>query len=247
MFLIKKIVSVFLMPFTFSLLFLLIGLYYLWFTKNQKRGKYFVSAGFLSLIVFSFAPLINPLLSDLERNNTVYDGSKVEYVVVLGGGHNSDPTIPLSSHLISQSLMRLSEGISILRRNKGSKLVLSGFSGFQDKIPNAIVMEKVAVSLGVDNALIITEPKPRDTIEESMYISKIVKDKKFALVTSAFHMRRASAIFKKRGLNFVTAPTYYMVKRSGINLVPKPGTLSKSHTLISEWLGFIWAKIKGEA
>ncbi len=247
MFLVKKIISVFLMPFTFSLLFLLIGLFYLWFTKNQKRGKYFVSAGFLSLIVFSFAPLINPLLSDLERNNPIYDGSKVEYVVVLGYGHHSNPQNPLSSRLLSQSLTRLCEGIMILRTNRDSKLILSGFSGFQDKIPNAIVMKNVAVSLGVDPAFIITEPKPRDTIEEAMHISKIVKDKKFALVTSAFHMRRASAIFKKRGLNFVTAPTYYMVKRKGINLVPKPGTLSKSHTLISEWLGYIWAKIKGEA
>ncbi|MCP3921880.1 MAG: envelope biogenesis factor ElyC [Desulfobacterales bacterium] len=246
MFLVKKIISVFLMPFTFSLLFLLIGLYYLWFTKKQKRGKYFVSAGFLSLIVFSFAPLINPLLSDLERNNTVYDGSKVEYVVVLGGVKNSDPTIPLSNHLSSHSLSRLIEGITIQRKNAGSKLILSGYGANSD-ITSAEIMEKVAISLGVDPVFIITEPNPRDTIEESMYISKIVKDKKFALVTSAFHMRRASAIFKKRGLNFVTAPTYYMVKRSGINLVPKPGTLSKSHTLISEWLGFIWAKIKGEA
>jgi uncharacterized SAM-binding protein YcdF (DUF218 family) len=244
MFIVKKIISVFLMPFTFSLIFILLGLYFLWFTKKQKRGKVLVSAGFFSLIIFSFAPIINPLLSDLERNSSIYDGSRVEFVVVLGCGHYSNPKLPLSSHLISQSLTRLCEGIKILRENRGSKLILSGYSGLNDMIPNAVVMKNVAISLGVDPSLIITEPRPRDTIEEAKYISEIVKEKEFALVTSAFHMRRASAIFKRRGLNFVTAPTYYIVKGENHSLVPRAGTISNSHTLISEYLGYMWAKVK---
>ncbi|MDT5158330.1 MAG: hypothetical protein QOH51_2687, partial [Acidobacteriota bacterium] len=57
MFLFKKIVAPFLMPVPFCVALLLIGLLLLWFTRRQRAGKLFVTAGtlLLTLLGYGFA------------------------------------------------------------------------------------------------------------------------------------------------------------------------------------------------
>jgi uncharacterized SAM-binding protein YcdF (DUF218 family) len=50
----------------------------------------------------------------------------IKFVVVLAGGHKSDPAIPVTSQLSGESMIRLVEGIRILRESPGAKLILSG-------------------------------------------------------------------------------------------------------------------------
>ncbi len=54
----------------------------------------------------------------------------VKWIVVLGGGAFVDLELPASTYLSESSLFRLLEGVFIHNRLSGSKLILSGRSGF---------------------------------------------------------------------------------------------------------------------
>jgi uncharacterized SAM-binding protein YcdF (DUF218 family) len=248
MFFFKKLVASFLMPLQLGLLISFGGLYLLWFTKKQKIGRILCTSGILWIFIFSMHPVANLLLSPLENDFMKYEQGQqtVKYVVVLGGWHVSDPKLPSSSQISSDSLTRLIEGVTIFRGNPGSKLILSGYEG-SDSVPNAVVMANIAQSIGVEASSIIIEKRPKDTKDEARLISDIVKDDPFVLVTSASHMKRAVALFKFYGLTPIPAPTYFLVKKSdGVSLKPSSYGLRKSEAAFHEYMGIAWANLMGQ-
>jgi len=122
MFILKKIISAFLYPLPLSLLLSFLGLYLLWFTTKQKVGKILVSVGLVILTLFSYSIITNKLLRPLERQYDAFeiksssavpeteDKLAIKFVVILGGGHTSDPELPLISQIGKDSLIRLIEG-----------------------------------------------------------------------------------------------------------------------------------------
>ena len=261
MFIFKKIFSQFLFPLPFSLMISIIGLYLLWFTKKQKAGKVVVSTGLAFLLFFSYSFVSNTLLKPLERKYEPYnieisdksssyrDQNLIKYVVVLGGGHSLDKKLPITSNISSASLVRLIEGIRIYRKHEGSKLILSGGGGFGD-VPISKTMADMAIDLGVNDEDIIMESESKDTKDEARIIKTMIGDESFILVTSASHMPRSIAMFEKFGMNPIPAPTGHIVKDSH-NLsfglfFPNASSLSKSKTAFYEYLGIIWAKLRGQ-
>ena len=68
------------------------------------------------------------------------------------------------------------------------------------------------------------------------------------LVTSAFHMKRSVAIFKKLGLEVIPFPTDYRALNMGMNFdafVPSTGALDTTTLAIKEWIGIIAYEWKG--
>ena len=160
MFFLKKIIAPFFLPLPFCLLLSFLGLFLLWRGRMKTTGKVLVTVGLVLLTVFSYPPvsrMINAPLngryeafSDRSGDDEIPEnGKRVEYVVVLGGGHNSHPSIPVPGRLYGDSLIRLLEGIRVYRLNPGSRLVLSG-GGAYDPVPEARGMADVARFLGVD-------------------------------------------------------------------------------------------------
>jgi uncharacterized SAM-binding protein YcdF (DUF218 family) len=225
------------------------GVALLWFSKHQHRARVLVTIGVIWIILVSFNPLTNAMLSPLERTFPRYESptTLVRYVSVLGGGHHSDQTMPLSSQLVKASAVRLIEGIRIQRANPGSTLILSGDGG-EDSVANAVVMARVALSLGVDSTTIIVEPRPRDTEEESVMVGAIVGSEPFVLVTSASHLKRAVALFRSRGCNPIPAPTDFdsYALRSPRQSIPNSSALGKAERWVYETAGMLWLKLRGK-
>ena len=149
MFLLKKIISPFFMPVPACLLLALLGLFCLWFTRKQKTGKVFVTISTLLLGFFSYGSVSDMLARPLEDKYSPiadYEALKnIKWIVVLGGGSGVDPGLPLSTYLSDASLVRLSEGVFLHNRLPGSKLIVTGRSGFEGITPVAEVMGDVAV------------------------------------------------------------------------------------------------------
>ncbi|MBI4496089.1 MAG: envelope biogenesis factor ElyC [Deltaproteobacteria bacterium] len=256
MFLLKKIVAPFFFPLTFSLGIILAGLILLWFTPRKRAGKVALTAGAALLLVLSYGPVPDLLLRPLEYRYPPIlhpeELSQVRWIVVLGGGHTSDPTIPPTSRISSSALVRLVEGIRIHRALPGSRLVLSGGVVF-DPVPEAETMAEVAVLLGVARQNLVLESDSKDTEEEARFIRGIVAESPFVLVTSASHMPRSMALFRKMGLRPIPAPTHYKIKeRQGEKIspgafFPSLGGLDKAETAIYEYLGLAWSKLRGKA
>ena len=253
MFLLKKIVAAFFYPLPLCLGIVLVGLLFLWLTRKQKMGKVIVSAGFFLLLALSQSSFSDRLLIPLE---TLYppmmnpsSHKNVRWVVVLGGGHISDSRLSTTSQLTDSSLVRLMEGIRLHRMLPGSRLVLSGGSAF-DPVPNAEVMADVARSLGVREGDMVLESRSRDTEDEARMIERIVRGDDFVLVTSAAHMPRSIRLFRRVGTNPIPAPTGHRVKRGqrtgpGV-FFPSAWSLVKSQEAMHEYMGLIWAKVRGK-
>ena len=254
MFLLKKIISPFFLPVPACLLTALIGLFFLWFTRRQKTGKILVTIATVVLASLSYSVVSDILVRPLEQKYppiTDFQALKgVKWIVVLGGGSTVDPRLPLSTYLSHASLARLSEAVCIHNKLPQSRVIFTGGSGFKGFTPVAEVMADMALELGIKPEHIIIEPEATDTKDHPIRIKEIIGSDKFILVTSASHMPRAMALFRRQGMQPIPAPTDYLVKRRealspGV-FFPDPDCLVESRRAIHEYLGLAWAKLRGQ-
>ena len=249
MFELKKIVSTLLMPLPALLIIGLVGLMLVMFTKKQKSGCFVVLFSFLGIFFTAFQPLSSKLLMPLERQHSAFFAidEQIDYVMVLGSGHVVDDKIPPTSELSRTGLMRLSEGIRVMRLYPGSKLILSGYSGGSE-VSNARMMAKVALALGVAKNDIILLETAKDTWEEARQASAFVGDKNLVLVTSASHMTRALIEFHSAGLDPFPAPTNYLahdnIAQPWAKYAPKAVYLEQTERWWHETLGRIWIQLR---
>ncbi len=252
MFLLKKILSPLLFPVTICLGSLLLGLFLFFLARRKKAGTFLLLFSVLVLGLLSFDPVSDSLLRPLEYRYPPLVNTQiirnVKWVVVLGGGHTSDPALPEISQLSHASLARLMEGIRLYRELPGSKLILSGGKPFE-RVADAEIMARVAVDMGAKREDLVLEEVSKDTEEEAHLIGQIVARERFALVTSASHMPRAMALFKNLGMDPVPAPTDYLVKESERTnpgrFYPRAENLHKAERAFYEYLGLGWSKLRG--
>ena len=247
-FILKKIVSMFVMPLPFAMILFIVGLVFVYRAKLHK-AKIFLTLSLLWMFIISYSPLVNRVLYSLESSYPTLKNipTNVKYIHVLGGGHHSDSNLPITSQVATASVVRLNEGIRVYEElNRDAKLILSGYSGLFDPTPHSTMQRKLAISLGVKDEQIITRPLPRDTQEEAVATKKIVGEKPFILVTSASHMRRAMNFFKSEGLHPIPAPTNHLayIKHPNYSGFFSADALYKSGVVMHELLGLIWQKIK---
>jgi Uncharacterized conserved protein len=250
MFLFKKLLSNAMMPLSLCVLLLLIGLVLLWFTHRQKTGKVLVTAGSVLLLAVSyglgFAPALKALEHEYPPVTAVVGDAK--WVAVLGGGTFSDTAIPLHARLSEASLGRLVEGIRLYRQLPGAKLLVSGGQVYGSG-SDAESMREMAVSLGVNPADIRVDEESPDTETQALIIRQMVGDDKVLLVTSASHMPRAVGLFRLAGVNVAPAPTHYVVQDnagfSPADLFPDSDSVLVAQRVAYEYLGIVWAKLRG--
>lgn len=251
---IKSVVAFIVYPFYLYLWILLTGLLFLWFSQRKKIGKILITAGFVFLLLFSVSFIPDYVLQHIEQQYPKYpldENNKqtlpnINYIVVLAGSHILDQRLPITSQFSYDGLVRLIEGIRLHKTAPGTKLILSGGIG-NDPVSDAELMSDLAISLGISENEIILENKSMNTFEEALFIKPIVKDEKFLLVTSALHMPRAMALFKKMGMDPIPAPTGHLVKQKKTKdlFIPHPINLVRNELAIYELLGLIKEKIAG--
>lgn len=256
MFLLKKIVSQFLMPLPASVLLLLAGLLVLWCARRrQTLGKVLVSLGLALLLVCSYVWPASALLRPLERTYPALDLDRPlepapRYVMILGSGNISDPALPLTSQLDEAAVVRVAEGVRIYRRYPGAKIIVSGGDRY-DIHSHASQLARLAQDLGVppDDLIVLTEPD--DTEQEAAAAAPIVDEAPLVLVTSASHMRRAMAIFQAAGMQPVAAPTVHRIKEGPVvefwpgTAFPQPHNLENATRAVYEYLGYVWGWLIG--
>lgn len=246
MFLVKKFISQFLMPFPIFLILIGIGIFF-WRKGNDKIAKRMFFAALIWISLLSYPPFSSMLLKPLENTYPKIDMNTPlpNYIHVLGSGHTSNRNLPLSSELGSNSLIRVTEGVAIYKSHPNMKLIFSGYGG-DDPISNARMNRDMAIVLGVNPNDIILLEAPKDTEDEAIAAKKIVGNESLVLVTSASHMVRASALFRKNGVKVIEAPTDFQVKQDdSIWQFPSAGGLSRSESAFHEYIGLIWSKFRG--
>ncbi len=254
MFVLKKVLSALLYPLPVCLLVLFVGVLLLWRGRRQAWGRGLVTAGLALLLLFSFRPVPELAVRALERQYETFSpaqhpGASVQWVVVLGGGASDDPTLPPNARVSSVSLARLLEAVRILHFYPDARLLLSG-GGYFSVIPEAEALQGVTTMLGIDPARVVVEGRSADTGEQAAQIRRIVGEAPFVLVTSAVHLPRAMALFEQQGMHPVPAPAQPLSKRNTQlqpgSFFPSVGNLSKLTAAWHEYLGLLWATLRGK-
>jgi uncharacterized SAM-binding protein YcdF (DUF218 family) len=105
----------------------------------------------------------------------------------------------------------------------------------------------VMVLMGVPDSAIIVENQTRNTHESAAEVKNMLeregyKAQECLLITSAFHMRRSLACYRKVGLPIDTFSTDFYAHQSvyypDAFLIPKIDALIIWHKLVHEWIGF---------
>ena len=253
MFILKKVLGNLTMPLSFSLLLLLLGLCFLWLSASHSNkqwlGKTLITLATGILLLASLPFSSTYLTTSIERDHPPLFNppTNLSYVIVLGGGHVSDPFMPIQSQLSPASFYRVMEGIRLIKANPNARLLLSGFGG-SDPISNAQLASLVAQQNGIAADKIKTFSSAKDTAQEAKLIASVIQDKPTALVTSASHMPRALKLFAELGRYPLPAPTYFLGKvaqnpKYWYEQMPQARDLDKTTVAWHEVVGSAWQKL----
>jgi uncharacterized SAM-binding protein YcdF (DUF218 family) len=129
-------------------------------------------------------------------------GQGVAAIVVLGAK-------VLPDGRASAALVRRMEvAILLYRAGMAPLLVLTG--GGRQAVPEAEVMQQIALTAGVPTAALLIEPRSRTTLENAIETAKLLTPRgarAVVLVTDGYHALRARLLFRMAGLTVVAVHT----------------------------------------
>jgi len=250
----REFLSMIIMP--LPILFLLLLAAFIFFKLNRKQGgRLLLWTSGIWFLIITTAPVPKGLVKSLETQYTQISDTVLKElfdscdIIVLGSGHSDDKNLSPNNQLTKAALGRLIEGIRIHRLIPGSRLILSGYKGTTE-LPQALVLYRTALQLGVDSASMSMLPLPINTrMEAEEYIKNFGKRNNLVLVTCAIHMPRAMKLFKKAGLNPIPGPTNFILKqglpRNSWKWVPSPAYTNMMEAAVHEYVGMLWMFLGG--
>ena len=189
-FMLKKIISVALMPLSIGLIIMIIAL--LFFGLNRANiGKKLLKLSIFWLVLISWAPFAHLMLKPLESAYPKLEKipDNIEYILLLGGDRDK----------------RAWEALRLYHKIPKVKIITSGYS-LHDKLSDANKTAQLLIESGIPREKILMQEEAKTTFEEAVWMKKRVGDKPFILITAGYHMPRAYGLFKKAGLNPIPAP-----------------------------------------
>jgi uncharacterized SAM-binding protein YcdF (DUF218 family) len=209
MFMLKyALIPFILLPGAFITLLIISGIWFL-FRKNRKAGMVNLMIGALMWLL-STSPASDALLKGLEHSFTVPKNPKGDVIIILGGGaYDGTPDL---TGVGTPSEMMLYRVVTAVRLHKMLKvpIILSGGTVFKHMKPEAPIVKRFLMDLGVPDNAIIMEDQSLDTSQNAKNSQKICLESGYKtpiLVTSAFHMKRSVMQFKSLGMEVIPFPT----------------------------------------
>ncbi len=252
-FTVSKIFSYILHPFAWIVILLIITLLY----KNPKKKKRLVLYSFLILFLFS-----NQFLGDEavrlwekpDRNAKMLQQANYSAGILLCGDV-VDYDKSIDKLIFRSGADRLLQTIDLYKNGTISKIIISGGSGhliYKDRT-EASFIKLYLTRIGINDEDILFESSSRNTYENAKFTAILLKDNNIRgpllLITSAMHMRRAAAAFRKLNINIEEYPTSKITGQRMVDIdhliVPSLTTLSNWKILIHEITGYIAYKLMG--
>ena len=221
----------------------------------KKFRRYFLIAAVVLFYLFSNNALLNMALSGWEEDGLTKVEKTYDVGIVLGGWIAEEDE-RLNRVVFKRVPDRLFQGYRLYKTGKVKKLLISGGSGhylYPEK-SEARAIKKYLLEIGVPDKDILIDPDSRNTHQNATF-SKVILQKhdslqRKLLITSAIHMRRAAACFRKEGVSFDMFGTDQIAKQDHVyNLevlfVPDVNSFYYWHLLIHEWIGYVVYDVRG--
>ena len=115
--------------------------------------------------------------------------------------------------------------------------------------PDSRIMRQLLRQAGVPDSLIWTEERSRSTYQNALYGAGILRERgisRIALVVDARSMLRASACFRKQGIQVIPAPSSFRIFGTfSEELLPDAGAITSNELTLHEVLGMGWYWMRG--
>lgn len=251
----REFLSLLIMPIPVSFLLILSAFVFMKLSW-EKTGKVLLWIIGIWILVITTPPIPRLLVKSLEDqytqipNSVVTDLTDSCDIIVLGRSHSDDKNLSPNNQLSNIALGRLIEGIRIHKMITASRLILSGYRG-QSELPQALVLYRTALLLGVDSGAMSMLPMPTNTwMEAKEYINRFGRNRNLILVTCAVDMPRAIMLFRKAGVNPIPAPTNFLYKHGTHKYrwrwIPCSDNIRNLEEVIHEYAGLVWSWLGGE-
>jgi uncharacterized SAM-binding protein YcdF (DUF218 family) len=249
MFIIKKIITSFILPPGIFIVILFAFGIILMMNRQRKIGLANILLGFL-IWIFSISPTSYLFLSSLESDFYEYKNPKGDVIILLGGGIYEDVRdLSGSGFPAGDMLGRLVTAVRLHKR-LDIPIIISFGSVYKDRNAGAPIVKRFLMDLGVDESRIILEDRSRDTFENAKYSIELCEKQGFTspiLLTSAYHLKRSYWVFEHLGMNVSPFPAYFKThdhpSYHWYSFLPSRGSISSISSALHEYLGLIFYKI----
>jgi uncharacterized SAM-binding protein YcdF (DUF218 family) len=239
---------------------MIIGLILTRWTKRARLGRALLITGLALLMLFSnkFVSrwLIRPMEQRYPPMPEFVAGAPLpaelagcRFVVVLGGGNGLGPGS--ANNLLSTSaLSRIVEGVRLVHALPGAKLIVSGPGDVAKGPTHAEVLARTAEMLGIARERILKIENGRDTEEEAQAVRRLAGTSRVAVVTSAWHLPRAVALFRSAGIDPVPCPADFTFHPDDAvhfhDFLWEIESLERSTWAMRERIGYLWIWLRGK-
>lgn len=210
----------------------------------------------LTAFWISASPFVaSSLMGTLENQQPVDPKTlpRADVAIVLGGAVYS-PTPPRQEPELGEAVDRIWYATRLYRTGHVNRIVVVGgnLPWWPGNTPEAVLIQRLLVELGVPASSIQLGATSRNTFENAIEAKALMSEQPFEsalLVTSAWHMPRALAVFTKAGLPVAPAPCDF---RSGdaptgtlLDWVPHAQSFAVTSAALREWMGYYLYRWRG--
>jgi uncharacterized SAM-binding protein YcdF (DUF218 family) len=251
-FILSKSLGTLLLPSNFFFAVGALGILLLIARKASLGIKLLVSS-FAALALCAFSPLGYALLLPLESQYPPWSPSPdVQGIIVLGGTLRMDVTIARHEPVSSFAIDRVITAARLARQYPDAKIIFTGGSSnlLDNDAREADYVVQMFENMGIQSDRIVADRSARNTIENVEFVKSQVtgSGKQWLLVTSAFHMPRAMALFRNAGLTPQPVPVGWLTggKDDLFRFSTGFEGLFRVHVAAREWFGLIAAYLSGQ-
>ncbi len=220
------------------------------FSKKRLWKRRFLGFGIFIFWFFTNHFIFNQVMNWWEPEAIAHQKLEVFEVGILAGGY-SNFFINSQNGLyhFNGRAARLTQTAELFFQKKIKTILLTGGSGylFGQEPSEAAEAKQLLLTLGIPDSCILIENASRNTYENA-FNSKVFLDKNFEkqasclLITSAYHMPRTAACFRKQGIAFSPFCVDYIGEKTRFVpesiLIPDRLGFYRWERLIKEWVGY---------
>lgn len=182
--------------------------------KYRQTGKIIISLGVLTFYIQSIPFSAYYLTKSIELPPLKDEQMKmVQAIVVLGGGLNGHSyEYPVKAIPNTETLARLNYTAYLARQYPDLPIITSGGYTGTHYTEGKVMRYTLITSYFVTNPISV-EDSSRNTDENAKFVAKMLQAEgitKVAIVSQAYHLRRACMVFRKYGIEPIPASTDYI-------------------------------------
>jgi len=255
-FALSKIVGFFALPSNLIATLFVLGVA-LYLVRLRRGAVGLMALATVLLLIVGYSPLGNLLLLPLSERFPAWHaaGAPPDGIIVLGGAIDSDASDARGSIELDASAERVMAMLVLARQFPHARIVYSGGSAnlITDGAAEAPIAGRLLQSFGIAADRITLEGRSRTTDENAAFTRDLVAPKpgeRWLLVTSAFHMPRAMAVFRAAGFNVEAYPVDWRSRGWIDATMPfdRLGDgLARSDVAAHEWAGLLIYRLAGRS